>query len=471
MPREGNPAPRRTALLGGAATLLAGGCETVSGWFEERKTPLPGERRSVLAAGGERGLAVDAEAGGAAAAPVTLPPPQPRADWPQVGGGPAHAPGHPALGPALAEAWRASFGTGSGYRRRMTAPPVVGGGPGGNSVYAVDAYGILSAFDAATGGRRWRLDTSPEKESDGAMGGGAALAPDGGDGGGAGTLYVATGLAEVLAVDPASGTVRWRTRLPAPARGAPTVAGGRVFVPTIENQLLALAAAEEGRRLWTHRASPTSAAPLGLPPPAVEGETVVAGFASGELTALRAADGRVLWSETLAAGGSRSIAEISGIRAPPVVDRGRVFAIDLGGLLIAIDLRSGRRLWEREVAGSEMPWAAGDWLFVLSTDADLAAIGRDDGRVRWVTSLRPQRQPGGRREPEPVSWAAPVLAGGRLILAGGGGEAAFVDPATGAVTGRQRLPGGGATLQPAVAENTLYLATDDATLVALRGAG
>ncbi len=87
--------------------------------------------------------------------------------------------------------------------------------------------------------------------------------------------------------------------------------------------------------------------------------------------------------------------------------------------------------------------------------------------MRWVTDLRPQRE-GGRRDAERIAWAAPVLAGGRLYVAGSGREAVVVDPAEGRILDRRRLPGG-ATLQPAVAGGTMYIATDDATLVALRG--
>jgi hypothetical protein len=156
-----------------------------------------------------------------------------------------------------------------------------------------------------------------------------------------------------MAIDPADGSIGWRVSLPAPARGSPTVAGGRVLVPTVENHLLALSV-EDGRRLWTYRAQPTTTMSLGLPAPAVEGELVVAGFGSGELAAIRMADGRPAWSETLASARGGGLADIAAIAAMPVIDRGRVFAAGLGGLTVALDLRSGRgcgsgrwRRWKR----------------------------------------------------------------------------------------------------------------------------
>ena len=445
------PVARRAVLLGASAGLLAG-CETITDAFDsvfgERKRALQGERKPVLAA--ERPLGSD-EAG--RGAPLALPPIVENAAWEQAGGTVTHAPGHPALARGLAEAWRTSIGTGASYRRRLTAPPLVAGG----TVFAVDAFGRVSALDAANGRRRWQVDTRPKQDRDGALGGGIAF-----DGG---RLYVATSLSEAMVLDPADGSIGWRVALPAPARGTPTVAGGRILVPTVENQLLALSV-EDGRRLWTYRAQATATMSLGLPAPAVEGETVVAGFGSGELAALRLEDGRVVWSDTLASARGGGLADIAAIAAMPVVDRGRVFATGLGGLTVALDLRSGRRLWEREVSAVETPWAAGDALFLMAANGNLACLGREDGRVRWLTELG--RFENEKKRRDPIFWGPPVLAGGRLLVAGSHGRMAEVNPLDGERLGTLKLRAG-AVLEPAVAGGVLYLLTEEAEVVAMRG--
>jgi len=71
---------------------------------------------------------------------------------------------------------------------------------------------------------------------------------------------------------------------------------------------------------------------------------------------LRAETGRPAWSDSLGASrGRASVAELISIRGAPVIDEGRVFGIGLGGLAAAIDLPTGRRLWERQVAGQDAP--------------------------------------------------------------------------------------------------------------------
>lgn len=445
----GGAATRRGALLGAAGLL--GGCETFDSIFGERRERFPGERRAVMDIP-ERSLAANAEAQGHA---VTLPPPAPRADWPVAGGDLPHSGGHIAFGPSLMRAWSSGFGSGSAFRRRLLSGPVAAGG----TVYVSDALGVVSAFDAANGGRRWRRDTDRTNDDDGTMASGVAIAGE--------TLFVATGLAELIALNATDGSVRWRVDLPAPARGAPTVAGNTVFVPTVSSHLVALST-EDGARKWMHRAAAIPTIPLGLGTPAVEGEVVVAGFPSGELLALRASDGRVLWSESLAAAGTGALSELAGVRARPAIANGRVVAVGMGGLTICVDLRSGRRLWEQETGGTEGAWMAGDWVFLTNDAGQVVALERETGVVRWAMSLRPA--PRGTRPAERIALSSPILAGGRLLVGTSAAELVSIDPASGEVAARLPLPGNLA-MQPIVAGAVMLAATEDATLIALSGGG
>jgi len=439
---------RRAAMLAGLATLP--GCSLYDSVFGRDKKALPGERQTVLSAG--RTLA-DATT----TARVALPPPADPADWPQPGGTPAHEGGHLALsgesGGGFARAWTASIGQSTGYRRRITAQPVAAAG----RVFTMDADGEVAAFDSAGGRNLWRADTEPENDRSTNVGGGIAVAGE--------TVFAATGRAEVLALDAATGAVRWRARLGAPARSAPTIASDRVYVATIDNQMLGLSATD-GKRLWSYQSPGSDTAVLGLPAPAYVDGIVIAGFGSGELVALRAASGTVVWSDSLAAArGRTSISDLSAIRGMPMVRDGRVYAASLGGQLVANDLRSGRRLWELEMASAETPWVAGDWVFAVGTDARLAAINRIDGAVAWVTQLDRWETPA--KEQDPITWAGPILAGGRLFLGNSTGRAVLVDPVTGQVESTFSLPGA-LSLAPIVAGGTMYMVTDNATLVALR---
>jgi len=429
-----------------AALLLALG-PAACDWFGDKKTPLPGERIPVLGIGG--GVEPDPKL---ANAPVTLPPPAVNPDWPEPGGNPSHVMNHPALPEKLTRAWDTSIGDGSSRYTKVMSQPVIAGG----RVFAMDGGVQVSAVDAASGKRIWQVDLKPEEERGNAFGGGPTFWNN--------RLYVATGYAEVLALDPADGKVIWRKNVPAPVHSPPTVADGRIFAVTVDNELNALST-EDGRRLWSHNGIPETAGLLGSASPAVEGEVVIAAYSSGELFALRVENGRAVWSDSLAASRSaNAVAGLADIRGRPVIDRGKVFAVSHSGRMAAIDLRSGDRVWEQQVASSHSPWVIGDYVFVLANDNELVCLTRDDGKVRWASQQR--RYEDEKKKSDPIVWAGPVLGGNRLIILSSLGEAVFLSPLTGEVIGQQTMAA--AYLGPVIAGNALYLLSDEANLSAYR---
>ena len=438
---------RRAALLGAMGALP--GCSLVDEWLGETKPPLPGRREAVMAA--RRGMRMD-EGGDRK---ITLPPPVRNAAWPQTGGNPAHLMGHLAAGERLERHWSSGIGTGGGYRRKILAQPLIADG----MAYTMDSDAVVTAFELGNGNRVWRFDTRDDEADSTNVGGGIAV-----DGG---MLFAVNGIGELVALEAKTGKQKYRKRFGVPARSSPTVADGRVFFTTIEDKLLCMAA-DDGRQIWTYQARSTATAMLGQPAPAYADGLLVVGFGSGELACLRAETGGVAWTDSLAAvRGRSSVADISAIRGLPVISGGRVFVMGVGGLTVGIDLRVGRRLWEREVGGAETPWVAGEWVFVLSAEQQLAAVNTVDGRIAWVTDL--PRWEDEEKGKGPIYWTGPVLAGDRLIVASRGSdpEAFAVSPYTGKILGRQSLPGS-ASLAPIVADNMVFMLTDDATLMALR---
>lgn len=436
---------RAIAALGLCLPALAG----CSSWMGEADDPpLPGERVAVLLYDSE--LEPDSRIAGRA---VELPPPYRNANWSQAAGGPLHALGH-VEGPTVLKkpAWRVDIGAGAGRYRPLLSAPVIAGG----RVYAMDSKFTISAYGADRGKRLWRTALEPPGRDEEAFGGG--LAYDGG------RVYAATGYSEVAALDAESGEIVWRQPVAAPVRGAPLVMEGRVFVVTLDNNLIALSAAT-GDREWRHAGFAETAALLGGASPAGVDGTVIAPYSSGEVYAIRAANGRPTWAENLAAARRLdATSALADIRAHPVTDGSQVYAVSHSGRIVAIDMRSGVRAWDRNIGGVETPWVAGDWLFLVTNEAELVALTRREGRVRWVAALDRYRDPDDRSDP--IHWVGPLLVSGRLLLFGDHGEALVFDPADGRSVAAYDIRGG--VIAAAVADGTLYLQTRDADLIAYR---
>jgi outer membrane protein assembly factor BamB len=417
--------------------------------FDKPKPPLPGERRPVLSE--ERGLKIDPEAAGIQ---VVLPRPTPNESWPQSGGFANFAMQHLAIGDDPKVIWTASVGSGSSSDRALIAPPVVADG----RVFVKDARSEVSAFDAQTGRTLWRVTLQPpakSRDSD-EFGGGVVWY--------GGRLFVTTGFATVFSLDPATGKEVWQQQVSGPVRGSPTVFGDRVFAISIDNKLHALAAVD-GETLWDYAGIAETAGLLGGTSPSAAQDIVVAPFSSGDLVALRTDNGRQLWSESLhAARRSSSLASLSDIRGLPVIDRGRVYAIGNAGQMAAIDLRSGNRIWELNAGGLQTPWAAGRFVYVVTGNAEVAAITRDGGKVKWVTGLDQFED---QRRKKPIQWVGPVLASDRLLVGSSTGEMLAISPYDGRVLGRLNLRSA-LRISPIIANETVYVLTDNGTLMALR---
>jgi outer membrane protein assembly factor BamB len=437
---------RRTALL---APLTLTGCSLWDSWFGDKKTILPGKRESVFV--DRRGLVVDD-----GAPKVVLPPPVRNAAWPQAGGNPAHLMGHLAVNDHLAEAWKAEIGEGGGPRKIIMAQPVVLNG----TVFTMGSNAEVSAFALADGKPLWKVDTKPKDNEDSTNVGGG-LGADGT------TLYAVNGLSQLVALEIATGKEKWRHDVGVPLRSAPLIADGRLFVTTIDDRLFAFTAAD-GRQLWTHQAASPVTAMLGQPAACYYQGLVIAGFGSGELACLRADSGSVVWTDGLGASqGRATVADLLSIRGLPVIVNGLVYAISMGGLLICDDVPTGRRVWDRQVAGEDTPFIAGDWMFVISAQQEIAAVDIHDGRITWITQLPRWEDPDKRKDT--LTWYGPLLVSDRLIVTGTGEEGALsISPYTGQILGHIKLSEAAAPVAPVAADGTVLLVTNDARLIALR---
>jgi outer membrane protein assembly factor BamB len=436
-------------LLLGALVVGLAGCSSLG--KKKNKNRLEGKRISVMTL--QSGLTADPRL---ADVQVRLPKPYTNADWPLVAGYPTHAMQHLELAQTLSTKWRTSAGTGSGGNVRLVAPPVVAGGV----IYVFDAKSNVSATRAATGKRLWRVAVRSKKKKEKkeqGFGGGIGVAGE--------RVFVSSGVGFVVALDAANGSEIWRTEIGLPLRGSPTIADGRVFVITNDNQLYALDE-KTGENLWSHVGIAENAEMMGAASPAVIGDVVVVAYSSGELFALRVENGRVAWTDSLTRTGRMTpLSSLNDIDGSPVVYHGRVYAISHSGRMVAIDLRSGARVWERNVAGVQTPWIAGDFIYIVTVQGDVVCLSARSGRVRWVTPL--QRFKNVKKKKGAIRWTGPVLAGDRLVVASSHGYVVSLSPYDGKPLGAAKLSSS-VFLSPIVANDTLYILTDKAQLYALR---
>ena len=438
---------RNTILIALSALALAG-CGVIGGGGKKKETPTLGNRIDIL--GTEADTKADPNLAGIT---VILPPAITNPNWAQPGGNAWKAPGHLTFSDTPARAWSAQIAGGNG-RVRLAAAPVVHSG----KLFVIDTEARVSAFDASTGAALWSAMLDVDKDGKPSRFGGGVSTD--------GTLVYATnGVGDVAALKIEDGATVWKKRPAGPLRGAPTVSTGNIYVMTQDNQIYALRASD-GEPQW-NEAGPVGASGIfGVGAPAAAQGTVIAGYSTGELAAYRYENGRSLWSDNLSRTAmSTTVSTLTDIDADPVIDRGRVFALGQGGRMASYELVTGQRIWEINIAGITTPATAGEWVFVLSSEAKLLCVQRASGKIRWLSQLPRYRKE--EKKDGVITWRGPVLVNNRLIAANSRGELWTISTAEGAATLMADLKSP-VSVAPIVANNMLYVLDDSGRITAFR---
>lgn len=446
---SGKSAWRQALLVAGlaASTMGLAGCSgslpslpkiSELNPFAEAEVRLPGKRVPVVPANASSAVGANLAP---ADQPIALASAAANSDWSQPGGTASNAPGHLVFNGSGRRAWRVSAGTGSSKRSRLSATPIVYGG----RIFVIDAASTVRAFTASSGGRVWQTPLVPEGESAGeSFGGGLAI--DGGK------LIVATGFGQIAALDPSTGRKLWETSVRTPVRASPTARDGQIFVIGSDGRVFSLSSTD-GSELWSFRGLPQTTRIISDPSPAVAHGTVVVPYPSGDLVALNVADGLPAWSDSLASTRASSLGSMSDV-SRPVFASGIVYAIGHSGRLVAIEAKTGERLWTQDVPGTQMPAISGTTMFVVDTQSQIRAIDGRSGQTLWTVKL-----PGG------ATWSGPALGSGKLWLTSSRGQLASVDAATGRLLSNTKVSER-IYIAPIIAGGRLYVLADDGSLMA-----
>lgn len=449
------------------AFLILGGCSTISdnavvrgignvfGGDKEEKAKAKTEGRIAVLAS-DKSIEVDPTLAGVN---VTVPEAVNLANWRNAGGIPSNAPQNIKGDGQLSLAWRRKIGAAPPKNSGLIAAPIISD----NKLYTIDSNMVLHATDLATNRSIWTARLGQSQRS--GFFRGTAFAIAGGIGIDGDTIVVTSGFGEIIGVGAQNGAVKWRTKTEAPVHTAPLVINNRAFSVSNDSQLYALDTAN-GDIIWTQNAIAEPARVFASSSSAMLGETLVTPFASGEMVASLASNGRKLWTESLTRQESgTSLSAISDIAGRPVIVGGTVYGASQSGVVSAIDLRSGVILWDKPIGSIQSPWVAGDFLYVVSTDSELYCLNRADGKVKWIKQLSQFENP--KKRKNRITWSGPIMVDGQLVLGSSKGEIIIVSALDGQIASTLKTKAK-FHIAPIAANGTIYFYSDSAEIIALR---
>jgi outer membrane protein assembly factor BamB len=230
------------------------------------------------------------------------------------------------------------------------------------------------------------------------------------------SLVVAVNTMEVVGIARQTGDTAWRIPLPSASVARGIAAAGLVLVPLENGAIVALQAAD-GMTAWTCRLEDL-AAPVSLT--ADEGSVYVTA-GNSRVAAVALASGQLRWDRTLA-----------GTLSPPAAGKNRVFVGSTSNAFFALDAATGRIEWDwkPQMIGGDILGSAvdGDLTFFIGLDNLLHAVNRGNGNQRW-------------KQPTPMRPIAPPVAFGGIVAVFGISPAvATFNAKTGAAIATYSIP-------------------------------
>lgn len=336
----------------------------------------------------------------------------------------------------LKSRWSRGVGDGQGEGLYKINPVLVK-----DTIYVASAEGRVVAVEPESGRVRWKRDLD--------------LALSGGVGHHGESIFVGASEGLVMRLDANSGEEVWRTVVSGEVLSAPQANGQYTVAQTYDGKLMGFDY-ETGEVRWTYTSDVPVLTLRGTGTPMILGDNAIAGFADGKVVAVNLRSGNVAWEARVAIPQGRSeIERIVDIDGTMALQGTELYAASYQGRLVAIDIRSGRRIWQRNVSSVSGVGVGFGNVYVADDDGTVSAFLRNGQGVRWQNIDLGFRD---LSRPTPVSsYVAVVDFEGYLHL---------LSQVDGDIVGRTKVDSSGARADMLVRGNRLFVYTNDGTLKA-----
>ncbi len=313
----------------------------------------------------------------------------------------------------------------------------------GSRLFAADVKGLVVALDQESGEILWKQKLKRPVS--------------GGVGAGYGQVLLGTLKGEVIALDSETGEERWRTQVGAEVLAAPASNGSVVVVQTQDDRLIGLDA-EDGRQRWRYDSTPAVLTLRGTGAPLVTNRLAVAGLSSGKVIAVDIERGIPLWEQRVAMPQGRSELErMVDIDGGLLLSGGVLYVVTYQGQLAALDLQSGRPLWQRQASSYVGLTSGFGSIYLSQASGSVEGIDQRSTSAMWSNEALARRQ-----------LTSPAAFSSNVVVGDLEGYLHLLSQVDGRFVGRVRVDSDGLRAAPLVVGDWLYAYGNSGKLAAYR---
>ena len=276
----------------------------------------------------------------------------------------------------LVELWKLDTGSGTSDQYLKLAPIIAR-----QKVYIADAEGSVITIDASNGKKLWTHEIKIGKS--GFWSSGEQIKITGGPGYGENTILVGTNEGDVIAIDADDGNELWKSKVSSEILSTPQKQRDIVIVRTLDGRLFGLNG-DNGKLIWTYDRSVPSLTLRGTSSPIIYEGIVICGFDGGRLAAVELTTGRVLWeTDITTARGRDELERMVDIDSDPIIIDGVIYVVTFQGQLAAMTLDTGRILWTRDISSYAGFSIDQQNIYVTDDKSIIWAFDRYSGSSLW----------------------------------------------------------------------------------------
>ncbi len=333
--------------------------------------------------------------------------------------------------------WKTSTGNGAGDEYLKLSPAM-----NEHALFTASTKGVVSSIAKDSGRTNWRANT-------GFM---LTTGPAAGDG----IVVVGSMHGNIVALNEATGGTKWTANISGELIANPAISNGYVVIKALDGTVTALSVAD-GKQRWSFKQSEPDLILRGASAPVVRDNSVLIGFANGNLISASLSSGQTAWIQQLATPeGGFAIERMIDIDADPVIYGHRIFAATYQGNIASLDWRSGRQLWNHQISSYTGMTVDDQAVYVSDAKSDLWSFGIDSGLVNWR-----QTDLGAR------NISGPAEIGNYVVVGDAQGYLHWLDKRDGHFVARENL-GSGILAKPLSENQRLYVLTNNGTLAAFK---
>lgn len=238
----------------------------------------------------------------------------------------------------------------------------------GDTIYVGNSGGYLYSLDLTSGKKKWDILLEGPVRSSPAYD--------------AGTLYLGDGKGNAYAINAVNGEVFWKVFIGEEVMSTPAIDENSIFILTQMNSMIAIDK-QSGAVKWRER-RPIPFASLSIMAaanPVIIDDKIYAGNSDGVLV-VYSKDGRKLKIYPMASGKGMFV----DIDTTPLKVGDVIYVSTMEGALYALNYKTGKDVWVRQIATPNNITRDGDILYVTSVDK-VYALRQEDGKIVWEKSL------------------------------------------------------------------------------------